>query len=535
MNRRKISIYIKLLLLVSAPIIFVTLTAVYISWNNLSFRGMTDMQDKSKAILSRMEAVRDYIAQQGLLNETSTKFIEMHPDGNLSIEQKELIRKQTPIIASWTIGMTNATADNYMFKIASLNPRNPQNKANEIETEFLHKFQTNKTKIEYFENKETQELWTMSPVYISENEGCLVCHGQASKSPWGNGKDILGYQMEDFKNGDIRGMFIIKSDLKPLKAQIRKAQLNLLIIAAIISILSIFVAIIFVKNITNTILKIKNFSSEVIKGKLNVQVKINTNDELEELAGYINQMTSSLHHVVSQVITEANEIAAAAHELKEAGSQLAINASTQAESAEKVSGSVEEMTAGIISNTQIANQTQKVSSNSAMQINQISKSVEQTIAAMNEIVDKTSVISEIAFQTKLLALNASIEAAHAGEQGKGFAVVAGEVRKLSELSAEAAAQISSVTAKGKAIVVQSVEMLKTIAPEIQQSAHLIQEVAMASNEQSMGAEQINSAIGRLNDIAQHTATTTEQIEATAISLNEKAKNLLQVVHFFKVN
>ena len=114
----------------------------------------------------------------------------------------------------------------------------------------------------------------------------------------------------------------------------------------------------------------------------------------------------------------------------------------------------------------------------------------ETVRAMKNIAEKILVIEEIARQTDLLALNAAIEAARAGEHGKGFAVVASEVRKLSEKSQAAAAEISRVSGASVEMAEDAGKMLGEMVPDIKKTAELVQEISAASNEQNTGAEQI---------------------------------------------
>jgi len=152
--------------------------------------------------------------------------------------------------------------------------------------------------------------------------------------------------------------------------------------------------------------------------------------------------------------------------------------------------------------------------------------VEKTVAAMQEIADKISIIEEIARQTNMLALNAAIEAARAGDHGKGFTVVASEVMKLAERSRNAASQINKLSTSSVQVAEKAGELLRHTVPDIQKTAELVQEISVASNEQSTGADQINMAIQQLNLVIQSNAAASEEMSASSERLAASAENLL---------
>ena len=159
----------------------------------------------------------------------------------------------------------------------------------------------------------------------------------------------------------------------------------------------------------------------------------------------------------------------------------------------------------------------------------------ENIAARTQ--DVQSILSEIgaiAKQTNLLALNAAIEAARAGEHGKGFAVVAAEVRKLAERSQVAAQEIGEVAKNSVGLAERAGKLLDEIVPSIGKTSDLVQEIAAASEEQSSGVGQINTAMNQLNQITQQNASSSEELAATAEEMSGQAENLQQLVGFFKV-
>jgi methyl-accepting chemotaxis protein len=174
--------------------------------------------------------------------------------------------------------------------------------------------------------------------------------------------------------------------------------------------------------------------------------------------------------------------------------------------------------------------------------------VTDAVAAMGEInksskkiADIITTIDEIAFQTNLLALNAAVEAARAGEQGRGFAVVAAEVRSLAQRSATAAKEIKGLihdsvqkVQGGSELVNQSGETLQEIVASVKKVTDIIGEIAAASQEQSSGIDQVNKAVGQMDQVVQTNAAHTEEVSSTAQLLAEQANQLQHLVAKFKL-
>src|SRR5690606_7401637 len=156
-----------------------------------------------------------------------------------------------------------------------------------------------------------------------------------------------------------------------------------------------------------------------------------------------------------------------------------------------------------------------------------------------KIADIVGLIDEIAFQTNLLALNASVEAARAGEAGKGFAVVAQEVRALAQRSANASKDIKALIGEsngqvksGAALVNQTGQALAEIVTAIKKVSDIVAEIAVASTEQARGLEEVNTAVGAMDEMTQRNGALVEQTSASAEALAAQARSLADLVGFF---
>ena len=161
--------------------------------------------------------------------------------------------------------------------------------------------------------------------------------------------------------------------------------------------------------------------------------------------------------------------------------------------------------------------------------------------ASRRIADIIGVIDEIAFQTNLLALNAAVEAARAGEHGRGFAVVAGEVRNLAGRSAGAAKEIKlliqdsmSKVAGGAELVAQSGRTLHEIVDSAKKVSDIVAEIAAASRDQTAGIEQVNEAVGQIEELNQQNAALVEEAAAAAQGMSEQARELNQLMEHYRV-
>jgi len=271
-----------------------------------------------------------------------------------------------------------------------------------------------------------------------------------------------------------------------------------IIMSIVIVIFSSLIGYLLYSSIVKPLILGVKFAQSIGSGDLEAEVNINQEDEIGDLAKALSKMADNLKDIVVTIKRNANELVASGHQLKSSSMQLSKGSAEQAASAEEVSTSIEEMVANIDQNTENAVKTEKITIETAKDVNIANELSSEAAKAMKLVSEKITVISDIAFQTNILALNAAVEAARAGEHGRGFSVVAAEVRKLAERSKSAADEIVSLVNTGLKVSNEAGEKTRMLVPDIERTTQLIKEISAASLEQKTGAEQINLAMQQLN-------------------------------------
>jgi len=257
----------------------------------------------------------------------------------------------------------------------------------------------------------------------------------------------------------------------------------------------------------------------------------------------VRGVNRTLVRAVSELSEGAEQVAAAAGQVSASSQSLAQGSSEQAASLEETSASSEEINSMARKNSENSGSAAGLVASSQRKFIETNQSLEQTVAAMDEISAQSGKISkiiktidEIAFQTNILALNAAVEAARAGEAGMGFAVVADEVRNLAQRCAQAARDTASLieesivkSSDGKTKVDQVAVAIRAITEEAARVKILVDEVNVGSQEQALGIEQIGKAMVQMEQVTQKVAANAEESAAAAEELTAQSETLRDVV------
>lgn len=291
-----------------------------------------------------------------------------------------------------------------------------------------------------------------------------------------------------------------------------------------------------IKNNLNMLIDVTNdvtrLAEEMAKGNLTIEVQERSRQDALMYA--LKTMTQRVKEVVSHVKMAADSVAAGSEELMMGAETMSHGAAQQASATEEVSASMEQMAANIQQNADNASQTEKIAMKAADDAKKAGKAVAKTVKAIKKIAKKIAMIENIAEQTRLLSLNATIESGKAQEHGKGFAVVATEVRTLADESRKAAEEITELAISGVSIAQKAGKRLSRLIPDIQKTAELVQEISAASSEQSAGAQHINNAVQQLDQVIQQNVSTTKELATTTTELASQAEQLQDAIMFFTV-
>jgi len=575
-----------LALVVLGPIIVSIVLAVQQVYQ-IKEASIDDILHQGRAVILMAEAARDEMSKKleiGVIR----PFDEF--------ESKEALLQAVPIITAINMAERNAEALNYTFRVPKVSPRNPKNQPSELENKVLAKLKAEN--LDEYVMIEDDQIRYFRPIRLTKD--CLYCHGdpKGAKDPFGSAK-------EGWKTGEIHGAFQIVASLDQANAKIIKAEIYTAaetgVILLLIGVAAWFLVNVF---IVSPLLRIRDFAQEVAGGNLeahpegtfgaelgvveraiatmveNLKVKMveaaqkkeeaeiakgqaeGAMGEAKEQEAKANDLLAKMKRIANEASLIAEQVTSATDELSAQADQVSQGAAVQHERTTQTATAMEEMNATVLEVAQnsanSANSAQKardqakegatIVRDATIAIKEVheltatlKQSMDQLGSQATDIGQIMNVIEDIADQTNLLALNAAIEAARAGEAGRGFAVVADEVRKLAEKTMDATkdvaaaiqtiqdgatANIHSVDTAAQAVdratdlANQSGESLEQIVELSDDTSGQVQSIATAAEEQSAASEEINRAVDDINMIASETA---EGMNQSAEAITELAR------------
>jgi methyl-accepting chemotaxis protein len=275
-------------------------------------------------------------------------------------------------------------------------------------------------------------------------------------------------------------------------------------------------------------------ANTIASGDFRQTIIIKQHDEIGQLAHALQMMVAQLQTVIIQVKIAASNVSISSQQMSESLTNKSQEFAVQSSSIEQISFSIKEMTDNIKKNTQDALKTEEIALAVAHLARNSSEAVKQTVIAMQEIVKKIVDIQDITKQTRMLSINAAIEASHARQFGSGFAIVATEIRMLAEHTQKATEDISQLINNGVEITQNAQLKINELLPHIENTSHLVQSISCASRQHNQNAALINQSVQHLDEMAQHNSATSEELSSTAEELAAQAEQLKEMIAFFKI-
>lgn len=528
--------------------IALVVTVSYVSFV-VKFRGemMSEMTEQAAAFTAVADEAKANASRQMMdgsidKEELGAELAEAMASGKGY--QGTRLYKSIPVVVGWTAAQNAAEREGLTFRTPAFDARNPGNEpeAGSFRAELLNELtkQVDAGGPEWIAkvNEDTNTFNYMRAIRLDDS--CMSCHGDPEKfdipDEAGNidGLDPVGFAMEGWEPGYMHGAYEIEMPLAPVDAQVASfIGRGMAVTVPLVAVTGLAFVFVLRRSVSRPLAKLIDTAREIAATKnLTKRINFNRKDEIGKVAGSFDELVGSIHSVVGEVTKSSESVAAAGTEIAASAEEMASTLSNQEASSGQVASAITEMAASV---SEVANRSLEAAQNAETageQANSGGEIVRQTVAEMIRIRDDVtlaasqvddlagrasgisevlSVISDIADQTNLLALNAAIEAARAGEHGRGFAVVADEVRKLAERTQQATQEVSDSINAIQGGTKSTVEMIQACNERVGKGSSLAENAGSALEQIVAGAKTVQAAISDISAATQQQSTASEEV------------------------
>ncbi len=498
--------------------------------------------------------------------------------------------RSIPVMVGWDVASEAAKREQLDFKIVSLEARNPDNAPepgsfrDRMLRDLTAQVQSGGDVALGRVNEKTNSLHYMRAIRLDES--CMSCHGDPARydirDEHGNfdGKDPLGFRMESWPVGYMHGAYEVEMPLSIMDAQVAGFFRNGMLFTVPLVIgasggLILLLRALLARPLNNLIDMVREVATG--DGDLTKRLNLTRGDEIGKLGHWFDVFLGNLHGIICQVRDTTQVVASASTQIAASAEEMACGLRTQEQQTQQVAAAIEEMSQSVMEvagksadastaaeeSQHLAEQGGKIVSGTVTTMQGIESDVNESAATVNELGKRSQtigeiigVINDIADQTNLLALNAAIEAARAGEHGRGFAVVADEVRKLAERTQQATEEVSQSirgiqtetasavqriesstgrVSKGVELASEAGSALSTIVRSSQSLQSMVQGIAAAANQQSAASGEIARSVEGISAVTRQSSEGASQAAQAATDLAHQSERLQALVSRFRLD